>query len=43
MEFYYAAKASCVKYGFDYFGGLHLYARHLAMITMVSFDHTPLK
>ncbi|CAI4217652.1 unnamed protein product [Parascedosporium putredinis] len=37
-EFYYAAKSCCAKYGFDYFGGLHLYPRHLAMINMIYFD-----
>ncbi|KAK3688888.1 FAD binding domain-containing protein [Podospora appendiculata] len=38
LKFYYDAKASCIAAGFDYFGGLHLYPRHLAMITMVYFD-----
>ncbi|KAK1751471.1 hypothetical protein QBC47DRAFT_330208, partial [Echria macrotheca] len=38
LDFYYAAKARCVARGFDYFGGLHLYARHLAMINMMYFD-----
>lgn len=37
-EFYYAAKSCCASYGFDYFGGLHLYPRHLAMINMIYFD-----
>lgn len=38
MEFYYAAKSMCASLGFDYFGGLHLYPRHLAMINMIYFD-----
>ncbi|PKS06133.1 hypothetical protein jhhlp_007450 [Lomentospora prolificans] len=38
MDFYYAAKKCCSEYGFDYFGGLHLYPRHLAMINMIYFD-----
>ncbi|KIW96286.1 uncharacterized protein Z519_03355 [Cladophialophora bantiana CBS 173.52] len=38
LSFYYAAKSLCAKYGFDYFGGLHLYARHLTMIDMIYFD-----
>ncbi|OQU96966.1 FAD linked oxidase, domain-containing protein [Cladophialophora immunda] len=38
LSFYYAAKGVCAKYGFDYFGGLHMYARHLAMIDMIYFD-----
>ena len=38
LEFYYAAKACCSKYGFEFFGGLHQYPRHLAMINMIYFD-----
>lgn len=38
LEFYYAAKECCAKYGFEYFGGLHLYPRHLACINMIYFD-----
>jgi len=38
FKFYLAAKALCTSYGFDYFGGLHLYARHLTMINMMYFD-----
>ncbi|KAK3367745.1 FAD binding domain-containing protein [Podospora didyma] len=40
VAFYYAAKARCAAYGFEYFGGLHLYPRHLAMINMMYFDRT---
>lgn len=38
LDYYYAAKSTCERYGFDYFGGLHLYPRHLAMINMIYFD-----
>lgn len=38
VDFYLAAKACCATYGFEYFGGLHLYPRHLAMINMIYFD-----
>ncbi|CAK7210032.1 hypothetical protein SBRCBS47491_000633 [Sporothrix bragantina] len=38
QAFYDEAKALCVEHGFDYFGGLHLYPRHLIMITMIFFD-----
>lgn len=38
LEFYHAVKACCAEHGFDYFGGLHLYPRHLAMINMIYFD-----
>ncbi|SPO07715.1 related to 4-cresol dehydrogenase flavoprotein subunit [Cephalotrichum gorgonifer] len=38
LEFYYAAKECLGKYGFEFFGGLHQYPRHLAMINMIYFD-----
>lgn len=38
IRFYFAAKAICAQHGFDYFGGLHLYPRHLTMINMIYFD-----
>ncbi|KAB5546802.1 FAD binding domain-containing protein [Coniochaeta sp. 2T2.1] len=38
LQYYYAAKSTCEAHGFDFFGGLHLYARHLAMINMIYFD-----
>ena len=38
LKYYYDVKATCETYGFDYFGGLHLYPRHLAMINMIYFD-----
>lgn len=34
LQYYYAAKRTCEVHGFDFFGGLHLYARHLAMINV---------
>jgi FAD/FMN-containing dehydrogenase len=40
MAFYRDVKPLCAQYGFDYFGGLHLYPRHLAMINMIYFDRT---
>ena len=40
MVFYRDVKPLCAQYGFDYFGGLHLYPRHLAMINMIYFDRT---
>ncbi|KAF9886736.1 hypothetical protein FE257_011113 [Aspergillus nanangensis] len=38
IAFYRAAKKICASHGFDYFGGLHLYPRHLTMINMIYFD-----
>jgi len=38
IAFYHDAKSLCASYGFDYFGGLHLYPRHLTMINMIYFD-----
>lgn len=38
LDFYYTAKASCAKHGFDFVAGLHLYARHLTHINMIYFD-----
>ena len=38
MAFCRDVKLLCARYGFDYFGGLHLYPRHLAMINMIYFD-----
>ncbi|KAK2736472.1 hypothetical protein FQN55_001649 [Onygenales sp. PD_40] len=38
LDFYYTAKASCAKYGFDFVAGLHLYHRHLTHINMIYFD-----
>ncbi|KMU90962.1 flavoprotein subunit p-cresol methylhydroxylase [Coccidioides immitis H538.4] len=40
LSFYRDAKPLCARYGFDYFGGLHLYPRHLTMINMIYFDRT---
>ncbi|PGH15931.1 hypothetical protein AJ79_02098 [Helicocarpus griseus UAMH5409] len=38
LDFYYTAKASCAKFGFDFVAGLHLYHRHLTHINMIYFD-----
>jgi hypothetical protein len=40
VEFYHAVRKLCAAHGFDYFGGLHLYPRHLTMIQMIYFDRT---
>lgn len=40
MAFYRDVKPLCASHGFDYFGGLHLYPRHLTMINMIYFDRT---
>jgi 4-cresol dehydrogenase (hydroxylating) len=43
LDFYYTAKASGAKYGFDFVAGLHLYRRHLTHINMIYFDRTDVK
>ena len=38
LKFYYSAKQTSAKFGFDFYAGLHLYPRHLCHINMLLFD-----
>ena len=42
-EFYLTAKKISAQYGFDFYAGFHVYARHMAHIDMIMFDQDDLE